>query len=35
MKQLSQHIQEKLKVSSNKSHIYDFTVQDYDSFLIY
>ena len=32
MKQLSQHIQEKLKVSSNKSHIYDFTVQDYDSF---
>jgi len=32
MKQLSQHIQEKLKVSINKSHIYDFTVQDYDRF---
>lgn len=30
MKQLSQLIQEKLKISNNKSHIYDFTVQDYD-----
>lgn len=30
MKDLVQHIQEKLKVSINKSHIYDFTVQDYD-----
>ena len=32
MKQLVQHIQEKLKISNNKSHIYDFTVQDYDRF---
>lgn len=30
MKQLSQLIHEKLKISNNKSHIYDFTVQDYD-----
>lgn len=32
MKHLSQHIQEKLKVSINKSHIYDVSVQDYDRF---
>ncbi len=32
MKDLVQHIQEKLKISNNKSHIHDFTVQDYDRF---
>lgn len=32
MKQLSQLIQEKLKISNTTAHIYDFTVQDYDRF---